>query len=325
MKKLVIFLILLFPVISVAKAKVILHIPAYHAGYNWTDTCVAGIEKGLGNRYKIITHYMDTKRLPKNEHPQAVKKAWEKYLEIKPDMVILGDDNALAYLGTKLAGNDIPVVYYGINANPRAYFKDHRIPKNITGVLERPLFIPSIRFIKKIMPEVKNILILLDDSNTSIAIIKYSFNGKRILNIGGIKASTKIIGTYKEWKKTVKESHNNYDIILLSTFFTLRNEKKKVEEYSEVLQWTSKNTPIPLFGTLAFHPSDEGTVGALVIVGEKHGMLAADIAKKILQGTPPNKIYPSMDSVGQLIFNQKQLNRYNIKLPETIKMKSLIN
>ncbi len=135
----------------------------------------------------------------------------------------------------------------------------------------------------------------------------------------GVKAYMKHISTLKDWKKTIKKSNKNYDAIVISTFFTLKDEKKNIKNYKNVLKWTSQNTPIPLFGILAFQVSDDGAIGALVIIGEKHGMAAAKIADKILNGIPPSQIHPSMDNEGQLIFNKKQMKRFHIKLPEKIK------
>ena len=73
-------LLLSFSAIIIADDKVVLNIASYHSGYGWTDDCIRGIDQGLGEKYKVIHYYMDTKRLLKSEFADAIqRKAWEEY------------------------------------------------------------------------------------------------------------------------------------------------------------------------------------------------------------------------------------------------------
>lgn len=306
-----------------AEEKTILNISAYHKGYKWTDNCVRGIESNIDDKYDLQTIYMNTKILPKDQHQKAADNAWNTYIETKPDMVMLGDDNALAYLGARLARTNVPVVFYGINANPRKYFTNKHIPPNITGILERVPIYSVIRIIKPLIKDAKKVLMLSDNSPTTHAIIETMLDGKERISVANISFYSKIIHTFQEWRKEIEQAHNKYDAIYLSTFFTIKDDNGNVMNHKDVLRWSSMHTKIPILGSQELMVTDDGALGAFVIVGEKHGQLAAEMASQILeQGKIPLYI---MHQETRILFNQKQLKRFNITLPEGLKRISATN
>lgn len=171
--------------------KVILNISSYHDGYGWTDDCVAGITEGVGSNHKLINHYMDTKRIKKEDFKKAANQALTAYNKIKPDLVLIGDDNALLLLGGTIANNNTPVVYYGINGNPRLYFYGS-IPKHVTGVLERVPIIPMMRVLGVLLKHNINqkVTILSDGSTTSAAFFTNSFKGDRKKQVNTLKGTS---------------------------------------------------------------------------------------------------------------------------------------
>ena len=134
-------LFLLLP-LSVFAQKTVFVVESYHAGFAWDASYKKALQETLGTRYKLEFFEMDTKRLPKEQHQRMSDLAWKKYLELKPDLVVLGDDAALITLVKRLAETRTPVVYLGINNNPRDYVP--LTAENFTGVLERPLLKRSI-------------------------------------------------------------------------------------------------------------------------------------------------------------------------------------
>ena len=108
---------------------------------------------------------MDTKRQSKSAYSKKADQAWAKIQQTQPQLVVLGDDNALKFLGPKLLDGNIPVVYLGINNNPNDYVPAGH---NLTGVLERPLFDFNFDLIGKLVrPQPKKILVLFDHGTTS--------------------------------------------------------------------------------------------------------------------------------------------------------------
>jgi ABC-type uncharacterized transport system substrate-binding protein len=318
-------MILILAVFSTASAKekTVLNISAYYKGYKWTDDCMKGISSILEGQYNLATIYMNTKMLSKDCHQEAADKAWNTYKEINPDLVMLGDDNALYFLGPKFANLDVPVVFYGINANPRKYFKDKSVPVNITGILERVPIYAILRLVKPLLKTAKNMLLLFDDSPTSDAAIETMLDGKDHISIANFDLYSKRIRTFKVWRDTIIQAQKKYDTIYLATLFTIKDEDGCCMNPLDVLAWSSKHAKIPLFGSQESMVHDDGVLGAIVIVGEKHGQLAAKVASHILEGGKiPIHI---MHKDAEILLNKRQLEKFNIVLPDSIRKFSTLN
>lgn len=94
-------------------------------------------------------------------------------------LVILGDDNAINLLARRITADNTPVVYLGMNGNPR----DHGFygVKNLTGVLERPLMKRNVHEMGQLADGAKRALILFDDSEVSRTAIEAEFGSKNSL------------------------------------------------------------------------------------------------------------------------------------------------
>jgi ABC-type uncharacterized transport system substrate-binding protein len=309
---------LLFPSDALAASKKILLIQSYHNEYPWDASYKAGLKKGLGDGYDIESFELDTKRLPKDKVPEMVKKAWEKYESLKPDLVVLGDDAALKNLGPRFAETKTPFVYLGINNNPRKYFTTK--PTNMSGVLERPLVKRSIIYLKEIYPTAKNILVMFDTDITAQITREESnfFGGKDDMVINGINIHLKTIGTWSDWKKTVTDLKGKYDAVVVGLYQTIKDDTGKQVDAEEVIRWTSQNTPVPPFCLWDFAAGEDKTVGGMILYGEDQGAQAAVVVKKIFSGTPPNEIPPIVVDEGKFLFSKKQLEKWKIKLPTGI-------
>lgn len=237
-------------------------------------------------------------------------------------MIMIGDDTALKLLAERLVDYEKPVVFLGINNNPRSYFSNSRIPVNFTGVLEHLPVFPWIRYIKKILPESKNGLVLLDNSPTSEAIINTSFRSETALVFEGLSIEYKIAQDWDNWKGFIQFS-SDYDFIVMPTFHNVKDNGKHVDN-KKVIHWTSENSTIPVFAHQDYAVGDNDVVGAYVIYGTTHGAQAAEIVKRILKdGKRPGEISPILDSEGQFYFNKKQLQRFKIDLPDKIKLNTI--
>lgn len=321
MKKLfVLFLVCFFilPSVAFGQRETILIIGSYHPEYPWEISYREGINEILGYKYDFVSFYMDTKRLPQSEHEKMAQQAWAKYDEVKPVLVILGDDNALKYLTPKLGETDTPVVYLGVNGNPRdygAFDKD-----NITGVLERPLVKKSISILKRIVePSPKKVLALFDDGPTSKASVAEAFRGQTTLTVQDIQVDLKLIGNLDLWKKTVLDAKKQgYDAIFTGLFHTIRDQQGKHVSDEDVLKWTVENTPLPPFAFWDFIVGKDKAVGGFVLFGKAQGQEAAKLARRILQGKKPSEITPVIGKRGEFLFSRSGLKKWGMAVPTDI-------
>jgi ABC-type uncharacterized transport system substrate-binding protein len=306
----------------IAAKPTILVVESYNVEMEWDASYKQALEEALGKKYKLEYFQMDTKRLPKDEHAAMADKAWARYQALQPVLVILGDDAALKFLAKRLGATSTPVVYLGINNNPREYF-DANVIKNITGVLERPVLKRNIAFAHEILPNAKRALVLFDTDVTSQVVLRETFGGQHQLVINGVNVDLKLIGDWDVWQNEVLNAKQNYDMIFVGLYQALHDRVgKSVNTTHEVARWTSEHSPVPAFGFWDFAVGPDKTIGGLVLYGREQGKAAAEIALKILSGTPPAQIYPVTADRGHFLFSKRQLERYNIVLPAVIASES---
>lgn len=321
MKKTIMFIFLItlfFPLTLFGSGKKILVIESYHAEYPWDISYKKGIENKLGQDHELIYYQMDTKRLPASLYEERARLAFEVYEQTQPDLVMLGDDNALKFLGPRLAEKSTPVVFLGINNNPRDYNIANNV--NITGILERPLMKRSIIYMTELIkPKMDKLLILFDSGITSKVSVKEMFQNRSSVNVAGVQVDLKLIGELSEWKKTVLSTRlKGYDAIIVGLYQTIVDENGKHVKAIDIINWTSKNTTVPPFGFWDFTVGPNKTIGGLVLFGQTQGEAAATLVRKIFDGTPPGKIAPVIGKKGRFYFSKSQLKKWNLTLPDKI-------
>ena len=295
----------------------ILVVESYHAEYQWDIGYKKALTEYLANDHQLSYFEMDTKRVAKEKYLHRAELAWDNYKKIQPDLVILGDDNALKYLGPLLAKTDTPVVYLGINNNPRNYQISQA--RNITGVLERPLIKRSVMSIGTMLPKTKRLLILFDSGNTAHTLIENIFNNESITTISDIQVEIKLIQEWEIWQSQVEAaSANQFDAIVIGLFHTLRDKNELHIPADKALSWTSQNSPLPVFALWDFAVGKNKAIGGLVLQAYHQGVAAAQLAQKILSGIPPHRLRPITATNGSYLFSQAELDKYQIRLPDYI-------
>ena len=313
-------LLLLFVCGLVAAKDTLLIIESYHPEFEWDLTYKRSIGKQFANDYNIATFAMDTKRLPPEQHQSMADKAWDYYLQIKPKLVFLGDDAALKFLAKRFANTDTPVVYLGINNNPRAYFDPNKV-NNIVGVLERPLIKQGLISIKQLLPKAQKGLVLFDNDITSQVIQQDSFasNSRKVIN--NMTLELVLIPQWEVWQQTVKDKLGQYDFIVIGSYQAVHDAHGEHIPADNVITWVSKHASVPVFSFWDFAVGADKAVGGMVLEGSEQGRLAAEIAQKILHGTLPNKLQPLIAEKGKLLFSRKQLQHYQLTIPDSWKQR----
>ncbi|WP_432736559.1 ABC transporter substrate-binding protein [Maridesulfovibrio sp. FT414] len=302
-------------VIAADKKKVVI-IHSYAPSLQWTDQCNEGIESILRDHFNYDFIYLDSKRVSPSELKKRIDIAYESYKQIKPDLVMLGDDTALRELGPAIAADDTPIVYFGINNNPRNYFR--KAAPKVTGILERTPIFPAARFLKKLLPEARQFLFLFDESPTTESIIGVTFKGKNPIVMGDVHLKYHVAKDWEEWKHTILNTAPT-DIVIIATFHSLKDKEGNHVSVEDVVNWCSEHSKVPVFSCQDYTVSNKGTVGAITLYGYYHGRNAAKIAKRILSGELPSSIPPETDTRGVFYLNKEQLKRYKISIPRALR------
>lgn len=295
----------------------ILIIESYHAEYLWDIEYKKGLIESLGNNHRFSYFEMNSKRIIKSKIEHKANLAWQEILNLEPDLVVLGDDNALKLLAPRLKNTTIPVVYLGINNNPRSYNFDGA--KNITGVLERPLLKRSVLFTKKILTKAKKGLVLFDSGATSYASLGTEFKNQSQIKIGSLLVEIELIEQYSLWQeKILNAKKNGFDFIFIGLYHTIRNNSGEHVNAEDVLSWTSRNSPLPLFGFWEMSVGAGKALGGLVLSGVEQGKEAAKIIDDILTGKLASEIRPVIAEKGRFIFSLSEVNKWELTIPESI-------
>ncbi|WP_421867558.1 ABC transporter substrate-binding protein [Motiliproteus sp.] len=301
----------------------VLVIQSYHAGYEWQADYSRAIRDSLESLADLEFFEIDSKRLPEERYRAAADLAWQRFQQRRPDLVIIGDDNALQLLGPKLATTDTPVVYLGINNNPRHYLPSR--PDNISGVLERPLLRRSILHLHRLFNgSLKRVLVLFDNGTTSRTVWEEEFASMPSRQVGPVDVRIELLGEFGQWQQTVEQAKaQGFDAIVVGLYHTLVDEQGRHVSDQQVINWSSAASPLPLFAFWEFAVGPQMTIGGLVLDGYSQGTEAATIAREVLEGGELPAI-PQSSGEGRFVFSRSQLQRWQLTLPPSVAEQAIL-
>jgi ABC-type uncharacterized transport system substrate-binding protein len=291
----------------------VLHIMSYHSPWEWTDVQLQGFKAGLHDvdvEYQVFQ--MDTKRRSTEAQKVEVGTQARQLIESwKPDLVYTNDDDAQEYVVAHYVNRPLPFVFSGVNADPARY--GFVGSTNVTGVVEHEHFVESVALLKEIVPTVRRVAIVLDDSPMWAPVVE-RMKG-RVPELPGVEITRwDVIRTFGEFKRRMKELEREVDAVGLIGIFTFKDEAGRNVPYQEVLRWTAENSRLPDFGFWKDRVS-HGTLGAVSVSGYEQGLAAGKIARGILvEGRRPSS-YPMKLSVrGEPLISLARARALGIKV-----------
>lgn len=308
---------LLLPRPAAAGTARVMVVNSYDIGHSWVRAHNDALRERLATRARVGRFDLDTKRIPPEAYREAAERAWRAIEADRPDVVVLTDDNAVRLLGPRVVRNGIPLVFLGVNQNPRTYLGRMEAA---TGVLERPLYKRSLMFLREIMgPALERSLILFDTGVTSRVILDTVFRGRTALSLGDTAADVRLLRTFAQWREAVLSAEDlGYDAIFAGLYHSLTDDLGRHVPGDAVITWTSVHAPVPVFGYWDFSVGPDRAVGGLVNSGKPQGEAAAELVLRILDGEPPGRIYPVTPKGGRFLFSRSGMHRWGLNLPESV-------
>jgi ABC-type uncharacterized transport system substrate-binding protein len=329
-------LLVLFPLASMAAEKPaqektrIAVVSSYHPEYIWTQMTNEGVLKALlefgyldsreqgeeytrtnfveSSRLVLQKYWMDTKR--KNsplEIAQSLARITTELEKFKPDLVLLGDDNAANYVGNHYLDSDTPVVFWGVNGVPLKYGLLDSLERpghNVTGVYQAGYHREGVRYLQKLVPGIKRIAVLSDDSATgrpnAKKVQRFAMDGELTAEV----VKVVITNSYKEWQQAALSLRDEVDAFFFSTQNTLRDEEGNHVDSHEALDWYLKNIKKPEVAT-ASHMVKSGLLASVDDSPVNQGYEAVKVAHSILsEGKNPAEIASYAPSQGPFVVNR---------------------
>jgi len=316
MKKLcfIISVLLLVTVLGCIKpSEKVLLIFSYHPEYPWVVEETRGADDILEERgVETEKFYLDTKRNTSAEWKEEVaEEAVSKIDDFQPDLVIVFDDNACELVAKEYIGESLPFVFCGMNGEP----EDYGFPaQNITGVIERHHLEATINLLQQLVPDIKELAIISDDSPTSQAFITSVNNIIPPIEISEFYTTN----DFDAWKAEVEGLQTKVDAIGIYVYHTIKEEGGEESLPPEdVLGWTLENSKLPDFAFSDFTVRD-GVLCGVTVSGYEQGMAAAEIAIRILNGQKPADIPIECPEKGTPMINEIRAEELNIEIPADV-------
>lgn len=317
-------------------------VSSYHKEYLWSQSTQRGLTEAMIN-FGYLDNTQQAEIFTQNDSVESskviIQKAWmdtkikNSFKEIaqttvqimqaidafKPDLVLLGDDNAANYIGNQLIDTPTPVIFWGINGLPLKYGLVESMDSpghNVTGVWQVGYINESLDFLKQLVPEVETFAILACDSETSRPrvkqIIHLAKKGILPLELVDVVATN----SFSEFKRRSLELAETVDAFFILNHDTLQNEEGEHVDMLEVGKWYLENVKKPEAAPEAQFIR-EGMLASASDSGYNQAYRAFEMAYDILeQGLNPSRMRTETPKPGPLMVNRQRAESLNITLDD---------
>lgn len=303
-------------------AKHIVILNSYHRGYNWTDEQSDAMLRSIRDAAPTSTQdvvYMDWKRYPTEKNLEIMADMLHsRYEGRKVDLILTTDDAALLF-ALKYRGDflsNAPIVYSGVfEQSAKGYTASQA---GVTGVYEDVDPQGTIRLALMLHPGYKNVYIVHDSSETSLALeakiledlasVDPSLNPHVLTNMPFATLCQKLSALPPE------------SFVLLASY--ARDADGLVMQPERFAELMSPVATAPIF-TLYDHMLGMGVVGGSLLSGRLQGEAAASLGGMILGGTRAETLPPISRKTVFNGFEYHQLLRFSLD-PELVPEGSVV-
>ncbi|HEY9050875.1 MAG TPA: ABC transporter substrate binding protein [Gammaproteobacteria bacterium] len=294
----------------------ILH--SYSQEYPWTKTqhnaFTGTLRANSIDTSLISTEYLDTKRKKYDDVYGSGFYSYlqDKYADYEPDIIYVTDDNALMFALDYLNKifKNTPVIFSGVNNYAMLNQLD---PSRVTGVFEKKEVSPNLKFLQQIDPELENILLVGDASNTYQAIEKEIKT--ELKQYPKITASFSAHNHINELTNALSQYRDKY--VFLTTLGGVTDAEGQIltlEKTISIISQTGNHVILSMEDAYLY----PGVLGGYVTSGKSQGRTAARLALDILNGKNTSQIPIITQSPNEYIFDYRELTKNSISLPESM-------
>ncbi len=315
MKNIVMLVLILLSYSKLLASSPILIINSYGDDYLWTKKQNEGFRSVLNKDANISpsysTEYLDTKRKRFTQDYEAKTVAYIKckYENYSPKLIYVTDDNALHFI---LHNKDqlfpsVPIIFSGVN---NLSIEQEFPNNNAVGVFDKKDITPNFELLTTLFPDDNELLILGDNSPTSIFI---AMEIKKYMNKSpDLKVKYLLNNDFKYVLQELKKYKGKN--IILTSIGAFKLDKESAMPLDESI---TKINKIGKFFILSLEDTyiKKGVIGGFCNNGFTHGEEAGKIALNILK---KNKNRKSRIGKSSWIFDAQVLKNFEVDLPKEI-------
>ena len=291
----------------------VLLINSYHPGYAWSDELERGLKEELdrsGKRVELSIEYLDTKRFPlPRQQPLLRNLLSSKYANYPPKVVVVSDNAAYDFIVQERDRlfPGIPIVFCGYN-NYRPEFRQQL--RQITGVNEVANFTGTIDMALGMHPKTRTLAFLLSSNDSTNQRIGETFEDNVLPGLRE-RFQVKVFKdvTLAALKRDLETLPPDSLLFIAGQVREQANGRMLTPLENGRLIATAGHVPAYSFWDFYI---GTGIVGGHVLNGYDQGHAAADMVKRILDGTPADDIPLQMISPTTPMFSYADLTRFGI-------------
>lgn len=228
-----------------------------------------------------------------------------------PDVVLILNEEAALEVIPAYPDPNQSFVFCGFHGDVRGQGLNR---PNVTGVLEEPKPLQTIRMATSLVQDARNYMVLSDRTpsgmNSASAVYREILTDDD-LNVAG---KLRLTNNWQIWQQYVLKEASDMDFILLVQTNGLRDSESGMVSSDTVLRWTLENSPVPVF-SLWLEPVSDGAVGGLTLSNYEEGATAAEMVWRIARGAHPSSVLVTLPERNVLAMNLAAAEYWDLQIP----------
>jgi signal transduction histidine kinase len=306
-----------------AEEKQILIINSYHRGFQWSDDVIKGLETALSERMDITANilYMDSKRINSAEYYEKLLELYKIQLQNrKYDLIIVIDkfayDFVLRYYHEFFTNE--PILFSGLERISMDEIRKNALEDKIFGVFERRAIKETIPMISKMIPNLKKLYIINDQSengdDSNPFILEAIKENEKKIEIEYIRAST---------LEEIEEKFSSYKSGEAIFYIRFYNDKHGKFYRNNQISATLEKLKLPVFVTDTLFAGGGALGGKLVLIDEL-GKETGRVAIEILDGKLEPLFTTTLDKYA-FRFDMNKMREFDINPSLAVENYTIIN
>lgn len=292
----------------------VLYLNAYDRGYPWSNDVERGLRERLAassQPLELSVEYLDSRRFPDRAHLQTLADLLAiKYAHYPLDLVVVSDNAAFdfAIQNRERLFPGLPLVFCGYNN-----FRPEVLSgiANVTGVNEEIDLAANIELALQVHPATHTLAFITSTGdpssqrNTEIAEATIFPRYRDRFAIVALKDAS-----MAEIRQRLAELPRNSAVFLLGQ--TRDQGEGRALTPVENGRLIAAASPVPVYAFWDFHLGT-GVLGGHILTGVDQGQAAADLALRILSGTPVADLPVIMTSPACDLFDFTVMQRFGVR------------
>lgn len=302
---------------EVKKSINLLVINSYHQGHYWESFVIEGLEKVLKENndfdINIKMEYLDFRNTNDEEYQNSFKELLEKkYPKGSIDLLCTVNDEAYSFIKDQIDDNNsqfyqIPTVFCGVDQENKT--SEEEI--HITGLYHLNDTYNLLQLIIDLVPNVDNLNLIVEDSGYGNAVSEevvefINYYSNRDIDITYIK------GDYIEdiIEQLIKQGYQPNSVNIVAGEFQYKTSNIFLKP-EDTINFIREYSSYPIFSNDQTY-LEAGIVGGCVDIGQEHGMQAADLIIKLINGDDMSNAYANLNTITRSYVDYKGLYEYEI-------------